>query len=342
MSRGTAGSSAARVRPQTHVVPLALGALALFAAVTIGLAVGSGNASVLTALSDPSSRDHDVIFTMRLPRVVLGAIAGGGLAAVGVAFQAVLRNPLAEPYVLGVSGGSALGATIAILLGLAGASFWGASLLPLVALSGGFGATMLVYGLARATGRPGSEPMLLAGVVVNAIAAAAITFMKTLVSANKAQELLFWLMGFLDVQSPMVIAFVAFYVALGLGMLLADAGRLNVLALGDEAASHLGIDVRRLEIRVFVACSLVTGAIVSTTGLIGFVGLIVPHALRRLVGPDARSLLPVSILGGATMLVLCDAVSRGLYRLLDTAPPVGAITALVGGPLFVALMRRKT
>ncbi len=321
---------------------LALGVLALVAAMIVGLAIGSGHASVWTAIVDASSGDRDVVFTMRLPRVLLGVVAGGGLAAVGVAFQAVLRNPLAEPYVLGVSGGAALGATIAILLGLTGATIWGASLVPLVALASGFGATMLVYSLARASGRPGSEPMLLAGVVVNAIAAAAITFMKTLVSANKAQELLFWLMGFLDVQSPMVLGFVAFYVAIGLGMLLMDAGRLNVLSLGDDAASHLGIDVRGLEIRVFIACSLVTGAIVSTTGLIGFVGLIVPHAMRRVVGPDARRLLPISILGGATVLVLCDAASRGLYRWLDTAPPVGAITALVGGPLFVALMRRRT
>ena len=318
-----------------------LAALLLGASLVGGLAIGSGHASVWTAMGDPSSIDRDVVFTMRLPRVLLGAIAGGGLAAVGVAFQAVLRNPLAEPYVLGVSGGSALGATIALLLGLAGTTFWGASLVPLIALSCGFGATMLVYGLARSSGRPGSEPMLLAGVVVNAIAAAAITFLKTLVSANKAQELLFWLMGFLDVQSPAVLGFVALYVAIGLGMLLFDAGRLNVLALGDDAASHLGIDVRRLELRVFVACSLVTGAIVSTTGLIGFVGLIVPHVLRGLVGPDARKLLPLSVLGGAAMLVTCDAMSRGLYRLLDTAPPVGAITALVGGPLFVVLMRRR-
>ncbi len=323
----------------SRVTTIALGVVGLVAAMALGLAIGSGHASLWIALSDASSSDRDVVFTMRLPRVVLGAIAGGGLAAVGVAFQAVLRNPLAEPYVLGVSGGAALGATIAILLGLAGTTFWGASCVPLVALVSGFGATMLVYGLARRSDRPGSESMLLAGVVVNAIAAAAITFMKTLVSANKAQELLFWLMGFLDAQSPTVIAFVGLYVAIGLGLLFADAARLNVLALGDDAATHLGIDVRRLELRVFIACSLVTGAIVSATGLIGFVGLIVPHALRRVVGPDARRLLPASVLGGASMLVVCDTASRGLYHWLDTAPPVGAITALVGGPLFVALMR---
>ncbi len=320
---------------------LALLTLSLAGAVIVGLAVGSGNASLVVALRDPLSVDRDIVVGLRLPRVILGAIAGSGLAAVGVVFQAVLRNPLAEPYVLGVSGGAALGATLAILLGLGSVAFWGASLVPLVALASGLAATALVYGMARATGRRGSEPVLLAGVVVNAIASAAITFAKTLVSANKAQELLFWLMGFLDVQSPSVIAFVALYVTLGVGVLLVDAGRLNLLALGDEAAANLGVDVRRLERRVFVASSLIVGAIVSTTGLIGFVGLIVPHAMRRLVGSDARRLLPASLLGGAAVLVACDAASRGLFHLVHREPPVGAITALVGGPLFIALLRRR-
>jgi iron complex transport system permease protein len=320
---------------------VALAAIALLLAIVIGLAVGSGDASLARAVSSPLSPDGEIVFGLRLPRVVLGAIAGAGLAAVGVAFQGVLRNPLAEPYVLGVSGGAALGATVAILLGLGSVAFWGASLVPIVALAFGFGATLLVYSLARGSGRAGSESMLLAGVVVNAIASAAITFVKTLVSPNRAQELLFWLMGFLDVQSWTVIAFVGAYVLVGVGILMLDAGRLNLLALGDEAAAHLGVNVRALELRIFIACSLVVGAIVSVTGLIGFVGLIVPHAMRRLVGPDARRLLPASVLAGAAVLVACDAASRGVFRWFHTVPPVGAITALLGGPLFVVLLRRR-
>ena len=325
-----------RVAPWFVVMSVAL-ALCLI----LGLAVGSGDASLLVAVTDPGSIDRDIILGLRLPRVVLGAIAGSGLAAVGVVFQAVLRNPLAEPYVLGVSGGAALGATLAILAGFGGGAFWGASLVPLVALAFGLAATALVYGMAGATGRRGSESVLLAGVVVNAIASAAITFAKSLVSANRAQELLFWLMGFLDVQSVGVIAFVGLYVALGVGVLLADAGRLNLLALGDDAATHLGVDVPRLERRAFIASSLIVGAIVSTTGLIGFVGLIVPHAMRRIVGADARRLLPASLLGGAAVLVACDTASRGLFHVLHREPPVGAITALVGGPLFILLLRRR-
>lgn len=320
---------------------LAAGAVALLVALALGLAFGTEPVSLSTALADASSLDRTIVLDLRLPRVILAALAGAGLAAVGVAFQAVLRNPLAEPYVLGVSGGSALGATIAILLGLGGASALGPPLVPLFALGAGLGATALVWVLARGAGRASGTSILLAGVVVNAIASAAITFLKSVVSPSKAQELLFWLMGFLELPTKGTLAFVAAYVALGAGVLLADAARLNLLALGDEPAAHLGVDVRRLQVRTFFACSMVVGAIVSVTGLIGFVGLVVPHALRRSFGPDVRALLPASLFAGGATLVLCDLVSRTTFRFLHTEPPVGAVTALVGGPLFLLLLRRR-
>ncbi len=319
-------------------IACAAGLLAL--AMLFGVLSGTEPVSLGRAITDAESLDRVIISSVRLPRVALGALSGAGLAIVGCAFQAVLRNPLAEPYVLGVSGGAAFGATCAILLGLAGTTLVGASLVPLAALAGGIGATALVYGLARSSRGASSTSILLAGVVVNAIASAAITFLKTLVTASKAQELLFWLMGFLDVPSPVSLGMVAAYVTLGSAILLHDAGRLNLLALGDEPAAHLGVDVRALERRVFVACSLVVGAIVSVTGLIGFVGLIVPHALRRVMGPDNRALLPASLFCGGATLVVCDLASRTLFRWLHTEPPVGAVTALVGGPLFLMLLRR--
>lgn len=319
---------------------LVASALALVVACALGLLFGTEPVSVGRALFDASSLDRTVLVDLRLPRVALGALAGGGLAGVGVAFQAVLRNPLAEPYVLGVSGGAALGATLALLAGLGGVAVVGAPLVPVVALLSGLAATALVHALAQAR-RASGATILLAGVVVNSIAAAAITFIKTIVSASKAQELLFWLMGFLDLPDPMALASVALYVTLGVVLLLRDAGRLNLLALGDDAAAHLGVDVRRLERRTFFACSLVVGGIVSVTGLIGFVGLIVPHALRRTFGPDVRVLLPASLLGGAAALVVCDLASRLLFRWLHTEPPVGAVTALVGGPVFLLLLRRE-
>jgi len=321
---------------------VAFAMVTLAIAIALGLSIGTSDVSLSRALFDAASNDRVVVVSLRLPRVLLGAVAGGGLAAVGVAFQAVLRNPLAEPYVLGVSGGAALGATIAIALGVASSTMLGAEVLPLAALAGGFGATLLVYALARRGGVESGTSILLAGVVVNAIASAAITFLKTLVPERVAQDILFWLVGFLDTpSSPAALPLVSLYVGIGSVFLLRDAGRLNLLALGSEQAGHLGVDVSALERRTLVGCSLVVGAIVSVTGLIGFVGLIVPHALRRIVGPDVRKLLPLSLPAGGAALVVCDALSRALFHALHTTPPVGAVTALIGGPLFLFLLRRR-
>ena len=279
---------------------------------------------------------------MRLPRVLLAAIAGAGLSLVGAAFQAMLKNPLAEPYVLGVSGGAALGATVAIAAGIETASILGAAVVPGAALLGGLGATFLVYGVAHGA-RDGSAgtSILLAGVMVNAIAAALITFLKTFVSPSRAQQLLRWLTGFVDLPTTPGLIAVTLYVSVGAAVLVRDAARLNLLALGSDAAGTLGLDVRALERRVFLASSAIVGAIVSVTGLIGFVGLVVPHGLRRLVGPDHRGLLPLSITVGGSMVVLCDLVSRLAFRWLATEPPVGAVTALVGGPVFLWLLWRS-
>jgi iron complex transport system permease protein len=314
--------------------------LVLAGAIALGISFGTEPVSLARAFRDPGSLDHAIVWDVRLPRVLLGAVAGAGLSIVGVALQALLRNPLAEPYVLGVSGGSAVGATIAILLGLSDVTTLGASVVPLFAFGGGFGATVLVHTLASAAPDARGASVLLAGVVVNAIASAAITFVKVLVTQSKAQELLFWLTGFLEVPSRGALAAMAVYVALGGALLLRDAARLNVLSLGDDAAAHLGISVRGLERRTYLASSLVVGAIVSFTGLIGFVGLLVPHALRRVIGPDARILMPASIGLGGAALVLCDLVSRAAFRYLHTEPPVGAVTALIGGTLFLLLLRR--
>jgi iron complex transport system permease protein len=321
-------------------VALAAGVLAVAVAIAASAALGAQPISLSAAFAgrDP---DASILFSLRLPRALLAALVGCALAAAGTALQALLRNPLAEPYVLGVSGGSALGATLGILVGLSGATALGASLIPLAALGGGLLATLLVHAFAAAAPGSRATSVLLAGVIVNAIASAGITFVKTLVSQAKAQELLFWLMGSLDapLSMPSLIA-LAVYVALGIAFLLAEAARLNVLSLGDQAAEHLGVRVRAVEIRTLVASSLVVGAIVSVTGLIGFIGLLVPHVLRRLVGPDARVLMPSAIGFGGAALVVCDLLSRASFRWIGTEPPVGALTALLGGPLFLVLLRR--
>ncbi|MCC6525266.1 MAG: iron ABC transporter permease [Polyangiaceae bacterium] len=324
---------------------VALACAVLAASFALALLFGSEDVSLAAALRAPGL-DRTILFELRLPRAALTVLAGGGLGLVGAAFQAILRNPLAEPYVLGVSGGAALGATTVIALGLGTGSVLGAALTPLSALAGGLGATLLVYGVARrpATGHGGATSgasILLAGVMVNAIAAALVTFAKSLVPPARAQQMLRWLTGFIELPNAPALAATALYVLAGALLLWRDAARMNLLGLGAESAELVGVDVRSLERRVFVAASAVVGAIVCLTGLIGFVGLLVPHAARRLVGPDHRVLLPLSFLGGGAMLLLCDLGARLAFRWLGSEPPVGAVTALLGGPLFLALLARR-
>lgn len=321
--------------------PVLIAAAVLAASAALALLLGSERASIATALADAASLDRVLLFEVRLPRILLAAIAGAGLSVVGAAFQALLRNPLAEPYVLGVSGGSALGATVAIAIGAGTTTLLGAALVPAAALAGGLAATALVYFIARNAehGSSGTS-ILLAGVMVNAIASALVTFLKTFVAPSRAQQLMRWLVGFVDLPSTALLVAIALYVGVGAAVLLADAARMNLLALGDDTAGTLGVDVRMLTVRTFFASSCIVGAIVSATGLIGFVGLVVPHALRRVVGPDHRALLPVSMLVGASMVLLCDLASRLLFRALGTEPPVGAVTAMIGGPMFLAMLAR--
>ncbi len=339
-ARAPAAAPASGRAPRSSLAVVAA-PVVLVGALLLAVLLGAEPVSVERALAGPGL-DRTLLLDVRLPRVLLAAISGAGLAAVGAAFQALLQNPLAEPYVLGVSGGSALGASVAIALGVGSATVLGATLLPAAALVGGLVATVLVYAIARgaAQGTSGAS-MLLAGVIVNSIAAGLISFLKTVVSPSRSQQLLRWLIGFIELPTTSALLGVAAYVVAGCAVLLADAARLNLLSLGDESAGTLGVDVRAVERRIFFASSCVVGAIVSRTGLIGFVGLIVPHAVRRLVGADHRRLLPLSLVAGAVLLTTCDLVARLLFRWLGTEPPVGAVTAVLGGPLFLALLRRS-
>ncbi len=321
-------------------ITLALSVLALVVAMLFAVAIGSDSIPLRFLFDNSNPQFHNALVVGRLPRVVLGAIAGGGLAASGVAFQATLRNPLAEPFLLGVSGGCALGATLAIALGAAPFTYFGASVVPLAALLGGAVSTAIVYAVVRRWGTGDAHAIILAGVVLNAIAGSLITFIRTLVPAGKVQELTSWLTGFLDVQAWPTIGFVAFYTLIGSALLMRLSGQLNLLALGNEGATHLGVNVKKLERRTFLAGSLIVGAIVSVTGLIGWIGLLVPHTMRKLLGPDVRLLLPTSFFFGGATLVACDALSRFTFQ-LGRELPVGAVTALLGGPLFLVLMVRR-
>ncbi|MGO8691460.1 MAG: FecCD family ABC transporter permease [Thermoguttaceae bacterium] len=284
---------------------------------------------------------HDVwssgIFRLRLARTALGAVAGAGLSVAGVVFQAILRNPLAEPYVLGVSSGAGLGAALAIVLGLGAAGAW---TLPAAAFAGALATILLVYALARtSTGTAPVQTLLLSGVVVSAVLGSILMFVVSVAPAEKLHGIVWWLLGNLQVFDWGLLRVVSAVVAAGLAVSVLLARDLNLMALGEEPAAHLGLDVPRTRKLFFLLASLMTGATVAACGLIGFVGLIVPHTVRLVAGPDHRRLVPASALAGAAFLVLADAVARTIIAPREV--PIGVVTAILGGPFFLGLLRRR-
>ena len=326
---------------------LALLPIVLVAA-AVGLSLGAGQLSLGSALHGIEP-DTTVLFRLRVPRVILAAIVGAGLSVAGVALQALLRNPLADPFVFGLSGGAAIGAALSVaasgtVLGAAGVSFAGwLGVLPtqLAAVAGALAAALLVFTLGRTRGRLHPERALLVGVVFNSFASALVIALEAVLAPEKTQAVLLWLAGTLGYEPGSVLVAAAAVVLVATALLTALAGRLNLLALGDEGAAALGVDVESTRLVSFFAASAAVGAAVALTGLVGFVGLVVPHAVRLVAGPDHRVVLPASALGGAAFLVFADAIARLLFRGLGTEPPVGAVTALLGAPLFVLLLRRR-
>jgi iron complex transport system permease protein len=281
------------------------------------------------------AEEYAALVKIRAARALLGVLVGAGLAVAGVILQAVLRNPLADPYVLGVSSGAGLGAAGAILGGLVGLGAW---TIPGAAFVGAMAAMLLVYRLAHVGKAVPVYTLLLSGVIVNSVASSLLLFLAhtTIAKGQGFQNVLFWLFGSLEILNVEILA--AAGVAIGLGMLGAVffTRDLNVLSIGEEPAAHLGLRVERTKKLLFVLASLVTGAAVATSGIIGFVGLIVPHAVRLIIGPDHRLLLPLSMLAGAVFLVTCDVLARAVFNEL----PIGIITAFIGGPFFIYLLRR--
>ncbi len=315
----------------------------LVATLLFGLAAGPspvGPAEALGVLlgTEPPGATTDIVWRVRLPRVALGALVGAALACSGVLFQALLRNPLADPFVLGVSGGAALGGILVLALG--GQLGLGYGAVPPAAFAGAVGATALLYAVAGSRARFSPTELLLTGVVFNAFASAGIVFLASVAGLAEGTSLFLWLIGSLASVRSEVVAWVAVFLACGVGCAVALARSLNLLALGVESAEQLGIEVERDQRIVLLATSLMVGAAVSAAGLIGFVGLIIPHLLRLLVGPDHRVLVPAAVLGGGAFLVLCDTLARTLLG--GPELPVGAITALAGGPVFLWLLRRQT
>jgi iron complex transport system permease protein len=288
-------------------------------------------------LGDGDATHRYIVGELRLPRAILGLLVGGGLALAGAVFQALLRNPLAEPYILGISGGAALGAVLVLTSGLAAAGSWS---LPGAAFAGALLAIVLVFRVAAAADRRVDvRVLLLAGVVVGAFFSACIAFVLSVSDAPTVRSAVVWMMGSLSGADWKSVVVVATYTIPAAFVLLGLARALNLMAIGEETAGYLGTDVERIKRIAFGVASLIAAAGVAVAGVIGFVGLIVPHGVRLLTGSDHRTLLPLSFLAGAAFLTLADVLARVL--LAPTEIPIGVITAFAGVPLFLVLLRRS-
>ena len=276
-----------------------------------------------------------IVFGLRLPRIILAIFVGAALSVAGAGFQALLRNPLADPYVLGVSSGAALGAILSLIL---------APEIPLVTPAAAFAGAALtitaVYFLGRREGQLDGSTLLLGGIITASFLSAVIMFLMTTLAGRDLRGMAFWLMGDLSTPLPEELRWVfGVGLAVGISAIYSTAADLNLLLGGENEAIHLGVDVRRVKLVVYLAASVLTGLAVSVSGAIGYVGLLVPHAMRWLVGSDYRVLIPASALGGAIAVVLADTLARTIAA--PTELPVGAMTALAGAPVFIYLLRRR-
>jgi iron complex transport system permease protein len=298
--------------------------------------------SVLMGRTNSISSDYGMIISdIRLPRIILGILVGASLSVAGTSFQALLRNPLADPYVLGVSSGAALGAVLALIVEphLAVSPAVAALFTPLCAFLGAAATIAVVYFLGRREGQIDSLTLLLAGIVSASFLSAIIMFLMTTLSGRDLHGMTFWLMGDLSISLQQNLRWV-----LGIGFVVASgviyttAADLNLLLSGEKEAMHLGVDVRRVRLVVYIAASILTGLAVSVSGAIGYVGLFVPHVMRLIFGSDHRILIPATAFGGAIAVVIADTLARTVVA--PNELPVGAMTALAGAPLFLYLLRR--
>ena len=285
-------------------------------------------------LSDMDKIFPVVVSDVRLPRILTAAIVGGGLSISGVVFQGILLNPLADPYTLGVSAGAAFGASLAILLNI---ELLGIYSVPLFAFVCAASTLIFVIYLSASGGGISSNNLILSGIIVAAILSAGISFLKY-VADEQVSVIIFWLMGSFGSKTWTDVAFTFLFVSLGFMVFTFFARDLNLMSLGNRTASSLGVDTRMVPIILLIAASLVTAICVSVSGIIGFVGLLVPHMMRFLTGPDNRKLIPVSLLSGAILLLCADTVTRAL---LPSEIPIGVLTALIGGPFFCYIFRNR-
>ena len=296
----------------------------------IGRAFGVGETG-----ANGSSIMDTIVLQLRMPRVLLGFLVGSSLASVGVILQALLRNPLADPYILGVSSGAALGVSLAVLFGLGGMA-WLIPTLPIYGFFGGLLALLVLYRMSATYDRLPVHSVLLAGVILNAIFAALIMFITSIMEPNRAFGMMAWLMGSLTATADQTLLALSIYLTLCLAWLFKQVNVLNILTLGEEPARSLGVDTERAKRSILMTAALVTGAVVSVSGMIGFIGMVVPHAVRLVLGADHRLLLPASALVGGMVLMTADTFARSVFA--PSELPVGIMTALAGGPFFIYLL----
>jgi len=306
----------------------------LLTAAAFSLLIGSVTISPARLLS-PALRG---ILFLRITRVVLALVAGAGLAVVGAILQGLLKNPLADPYILGISSGSGLGAVIAILFGL-NLSFLGSFSLPLFAFLAGLVTIFLVYLLSKKGARVGTEDLLLSGVIITAMLSGIIMFIVSATEKEGLHSALWWLLGNTQIYDLRLLAVISVITVIGIVVSTFLARNLNIMSLGEEEAITMGLDVEKVKFIFFIISSVMTAVIVSVCGMIGFVGLIIPHIARKFIGPDHRRLIPASALCGGIYLILCDILARRVTQPIEL--PIGVVTAICGAPFFIFFLRRS-
>jgi len=310
-------------------------------AIVLGISMGSTDSGIkdvfnnLLGTKEPDSMLYTIIWQIRFPRVLLAALVGAALSLGGLVFQALLRNPLAEPYILGISGGSAIGAIIGILMGFS--RFPGVSL---TAFTGSIATLLLILVMSSGQTILKKDALLLSGVMVNAFCAAVIMFLVSITQDSRLHNIIFWLMGDLSLGDMKHVGILSATLLPCFFLVFWLSNPMNLLLMGKEMAQTLGVNIKAVTFTLLVATSFMVSATVSYCGLVGFVGLVMPHMLRLVFGPDHRVLVPACVFGGGTYMVFCDLLARTLPK--QGEMPVGVITAMIGAPLFIYLLKRSS
>lgn len=305
----------------------------LFIILALAALLGVLKGAVNIPLNKLLLEENQPILYLRISRILTAIVAGSGLAVAGIALQSILRNSLAEPYLLGTSSGAGLGAAVALVAGLS------RIYLPAAAFLGAILSIILVYTLARQNNKLPEQSLILAGVIVSVMLSAIIVFLISISADETLHSLTWWLWGSFQVYDFKLLFIVTLIVFSGIAAIYVFAQDLNAISIGDEEASHLGIDVESTKKILILITSLVTASLVCVCGIIGFVGLIVPHMMRLIVGPNHKILIPTSVIAAGIFMVVCDTISRAIFPPLEI--PIGVVTAILGAPVFIILLRRK-